>query len=299
MAAMDRFPEAALLLNRCCAADTTTQSTPSVPTGSAASEPFRSHMQRDYLSCYLQLSQLSLGASLADAPVATGDQTPVDSLVAVAETSQRYVGLEGDLGEQWQKRWRDMHEYITELRAEHTAQHAAQGEAAAQQDLAPHRAKRKQQDAFLTLDTTDESHGVITVLTVPSSGDGGGVATGEKAGDGDAARAGLLQVRVREMDVEMLFSRKPFEGISGDIGAAAFVVPRYSVEVPTDPSGSTTLDLRLLLPGALRFNLCMHTCWPMQSRSERCMTVRFFPCIFFPRKPRTFIRKHRERVNVV
>lgn len=54
------------------------------------------------------------------------------------------------------------------------------------------------------------------------------------------------------MDVEMLFSRRPFEGISGDIGAAAFVIPRHTIDVPTDPSGSTTLDLFTLLPGVLR-----------------------------------------------
>jgi hypothetical protein len=61
-----------------------------------------------------------------------------------------------------------------------------------------------------------------------------------------------VQVRVREMDVEMLFSRRPFVGISGDIGAAKFVVPRHRVEVVPDASGTTILDLRKLLPGVHR-----------------------------------------------
>ena len=247
MAAMDRLPEAALLLARSHSADPTTARP--VATGSVAR--FQSRMQRDYLRCYIQLSHLPLGAPESTAHVATSAETPVDTLAAVAGTVQRYSGCEGYLGEQWQKRWRDMHDYVREVNAQHTAQHTSHAETAAQHDSYPDRSKPKKRDAFLTLDTADVSRGVITVLTVPGDRGSGGVATGATvATSGEAAGREVLQVRVREVDVEMLFSRKPFEGISGDIGAAAFVTPRHSIDIPTDPSGSTTLDLRTLLPGA-------------------------------------------------
>jgi hypothetical protein len=93
-----------------------------------------------------------------------------------------------------------------------------------------------------------------------------------------------VQMRVREMDVEMLFSRRPFVGISGDIGAAKFVVPRHRVEVVPDASGTTTLDLRKLLPGVHRsiaVVLCACACIlnPFRRRISLAASRRMHACV--------------------
>ena len=162
LVSMDRISDARRLLSRCL---TLHAAAAPVATG-AQQHACRSSMQRDYLDCYLTLAQLgsdgspSPGGGAANTAAASA---PVATLDSVSATTRKYTESPASvINKVWEKRWRDMHDYVTELQSQHAAGAAAQDAQHAQQA-----AKRKTVEAFLTLDSSEVSTGVITALTAP------------------------------------------------------------------------------------------------------------------------------------
>lgn len=162
LVSMDRISDARRLLSRCLALQTAA-ATP-VATGDQQ-HACCSSMQRDYLDCYLTLAQLgsddspSPGGAVANIAAAS---TLVATLDSVSTTARKYNESPASLNKVWEKRWRDMHDYLAELQTQNAAGAAAQDVQHARQA-----ANRKTVDAFLTLDASEVSTGVITVLTAP------------------------------------------------------------------------------------------------------------------------------------